>query len=184
MTNYPDAPDGRDTLDEGQKYQEFVKRVLNPWGIVHHHFQDKKQQYAFGENRQGHEIKLDERCFSYEPERRRKKPTNRLSIEVQEKGLRTNMEWIDSGILCRDNSWLYIQGNYEIIFVFAKNWLRRVYNETIAPEDIFEFNGTVRKFYLKLSHAMVGATLILRVMDRSKWIGEPLRKDEKGQWRL
>ena len=105
-------------------------------------------------------------------------PTGRLSIELQEKSRKAGERWIDSGILRQDNSWLYVQGNYEIIFIFAKNWLLRVYHTTVAPEDIREFNGTVRKFYLPLEHALLGAGLVVN------GDGSPLRKDEKGQWRL
>ena len=175
--DYPDAPERRNTLREGQKYQEFVRKLLNPLGIAHWHYDDREQQYLIGENRQGHEIKLDARCFSRDPDKL-PPPTGRLSIEVQEKSRKARSEWTDAGILREDNSWLYVQGNYEIIFVFAKNWLRRVYHTTVAPEDIREFNGTVRKFYLPIEHALLGAGLV------ANGDGSPLRKDEKGQWRL
>ena len=174
---YPDAPQGMDTVRAGDRYQEFVRRLLNPHGIAHWHFQGQGEQYTFGENRQGHEIKLDERCFSRNPEKI-PAPTGRLSIEVQEKTRRENNGWVDSGILRADNSWLYVQGNYEIVFVFAKNWLRRVYHTTITPEDIVQHNGTVRKFYLSIEAALLGAALVL------DGDGTPLRRDEKGRWRL
>lgn len=175
MTDYPDAPHGTRTRAVGEKYQEFVRKLLNPWGVTLWHLNDKGLQYSLGENPQGFEIKFDQRCFSRNPDMN---CTNRLSIEVQEKTRVANSTWVNSGILREDNSWMYVQGNYEIVFVFAKNWLRRIYHLKITPEDIHESHGTVRKFYLKIEHALLGAALVLN------GDGSPLRKDEKGQWRL
>jgi len=171
--DYPDAPNGKDTKAEGEKYQEFIRGLLNPFGIVHWHFGGKHQQFNIGENGQGHEIKLDERCFS----RNSPEATGRLSIEVQERK-RLDTTWVNSGILRDDNSWLYVQGNYEIVFVFAKNWLRRVYHKLITPDQIHEFR-TVRKFYLKIDDALIGAALVIDGRERA-----PLRRNEKGQWSL
>jgi hypothetical protein len=156
---YPDAPNGADTKKEGEDYQEFVRKLLNPWGITIWNWKDKKQQFAFGENPQGFEIKLDMRCTE----------TDRLSIEVQEKTRRNNRDWINSGILRNDNSWIYVQGNYQIIFVFAKNWLRRFYDAKVTPADIHESHGTVRKFYLPMKTARMMAALVIDGDGRRVW---------------
>jgi hypothetical protein len=147
---YPDAPQGRRTLKEGKKYEEFVRKLINPWGITMWHHEDKLLQWKVGENRQGCEIKLDNRCTD----------TGRLSIEIAEKTLRTK-EWVASGIMRQDNSWLYIQGNYQIVFVFSKSWLIRYYEQKVTPADTEEHNGTVRKFYLPLQVAKMCAALVL-----------------------
>ena len=126
MNNYPDAPAKRNTLREGEAYQTFVRQILNRWGFTLWHHESKGLQYSIGENPQGFEIKLDTRCFSHDPT---KNPTNRLSIEVAEKTRRQNPEWIPSGILRNDNAWIYVQGNYAITFIFAKNWLLRFFRE-------------------------------------------------------
>jgi hypothetical protein len=130
---------------------EFVRQIVNPWGITMWHYEDRLFQYAIGENRQGCEVKFDEPCTR----------TGRLSIEIAEKTRAANHEWIASGIMRRDNSWLYIQGNYAITFIFAKNWLIRYYAEKIGLSDIAEYNGTVRKFYLPVKAAMIMAPLVL-----------------------
>ena len=62
-----------------------------------------------------------------------------------------------------DNAWLYIQGNYEALFLFAKNWLRRYYIEK-RPE-LHESHGTVRKFYVPLP---VARTYAVKVFDFSE----------------
>jgi len=165
----------------GTEYENFVRDCLNPFGAIFWHWEDKTLQ-LFGENRQGWEVKYDYRCFSRNPNG---DGTNRLSIELREKSERGNARWIEGGILRNDNTWMYVQGNYEIIFVFAKNWLRRVYEEKITAEDITTFNGTVQRFYLPIDpDALRGAALILEVVDKAKRQATPLRKDEKGQWRL
>jgi len=172
---YPDAPDGADTLKEGIAFQRHVHRILNPWGFTTWDHDDKRLQYTLGENPQGFEIKLDKRCFSRDPA---KNPTGRLSIEIAEKTRRANADWIDSGILRTDNSWLYVQGNYEIVFVFPKNWLLRFYCAKVTPADCHEHNGTVRKFYIPLTTALVGAALVLDDAGRAHG------KDKNGQWTL
>ena len=115
------------------------------------HSEDKLFQYQVGENRQGHEVKLDSRCTE----------TGRLSIEIAEKTRASNHAWQPSGILRRDNSWLYIQGNYQRVFVFPKSWLVRYFLSKIEPSEIHESYGTVRKFYLPIETAMAGAALTL-----------------------
>jgi hypothetical protein len=151
MNDYPDAPDERDTLREGQAYEDFVARLLAPWGITMHHFRDKTRQCAIGENPQGCEIKLDGPCTR----------TGRLSIELEEKRERAQLAWRPSGILRRDNTWLYVQGNYRIVFVFAKIWLLNFYLKNIGDADIEAARGTIRKFYLPLSEALANAALTI-----------------------
>lgn len=149
--DYPDAPQGADTRQEGEKFQEFIRQLLNPWGLTMFHFSDKWSQYNIGENPQGCEVKLDKRCTD----------TQRLSIEIREKTRASNQQWRESGILRADNSWLYVQGNYHIVFVFAKTWLQLYYEKKITSSDIKESHGTVQKFYIPLHVAMKGAALVL-----------------------
>lgn len=155
---YPDAPHGIDTAAEGDKFQEFVRGLLNPWGVTIWNFQDKQQQFTIGENAQGCEIKLDAGCVKY----------GHLSIEIGEKTKLTNWEWVPSGILRQDNSWLYVQGCYEIVFVFAKNWLLRWYKEKVVEDDIHEWR-TVKKFYIPIRTAKIMAALVLDGNGKRIW---------------
>jgi hypothetical protein len=113
----------------------------------------------FMENQQGIEIKLDEGCIRY----------GRLSIEVAEKSRADNPNWVASGILKDDNTWLYVQGNYDRSWVFAKTWLLRVYQIRLMADAFHESHGTVRKFYISLEAANVGAALIIDCKTRKRW---------------
>lgn len=146
---YPDAK-SRTSFQDGLEFQDFVCNVLAKQGLILQNLSSKKWQYTVGENLQGFEIKQDNRCTE----------TGRLSIEVAEK--RANIEdlrWTPSGIMRDDNSWLYIQGNREILFLFAKSWLRRYY-EKRQPE-VTEKYGTVTTFYLPFEIAKICAVKVL-----------------------
>jgi len=137
--SYPDAK--RQTVfAEGIEFQDFVCIKLAEENIILQNMASKKYQYAIGENLQGWEIKLDNLCTQ----------TNRLSIEIAEKSKADNPVWVNSGIYRNDNSWLYIQGNMNVIFIFAKKILvglhkSKKYEEAEIP--------TLRKFYLPMQDA-------------------------------
>jgi len=130
----------RDKKDEGDRYLEFVRARLSPHGITFWSY-DSPLFQRHGESLQGVEVKLDNRCLE----------TQRLSIEVAEKTNPLLPHWTPSGIRKQDNSWAYIQGNYDLILVFSKAWLIR-WQAAKCPE-VRESLGTIRKFYLPLQMA-------------------------------
>lgn len=147
MTNatiYPHAT-VKNSLERGLEFQDFVCIELAKRSIILQNISSKKYQFDVGENLQGFEIKLDQRCTE----------TERLSIEVAEKSSRDVLVWTPSGILRQDNSIMYIQGNYDRFWVFMKNWLVR-YHDQIKP-PIEQFNGTIKRFFLPEEEANVGA---------------------------
>lgn len=127
---------GKAKLDQGDRYEQFAHQLLSPWGLTFWVNKLPLFQKTKGESLQGVEVKLDEGCTKY----------GHLSIEIAEKSDAANSCWQASGIFKADNSWAYVQGNYEILFVFSKKWLLRYYAEK-APE-LHEYGGTVRKFHL------------------------------------
>ena len=137
------------SYQDGMEYQDFVCERLARHHIILQNIASRKFQYEIGENLQGFEIKLDRRCLE----------TGQLSIEVAEKTAANNALWVPSGIRREDNSWLYIQGNYDIIFIFSKKLLCE-YQEKKKPE-ILESRGTVRKFYLLLDVARRWAARVI-----------------------
>jgi hypothetical protein len=139
---------GRAKLDEGEKFLQFVRTRLVPHGITFWSYDDPLFQHR-GESLQGCEVKLDNRCTE----------TGRLSIEISEKSDPALRAWVASGILKEDNSWAYIQGNYELVFVFSKKWLVRWY-EKKNPE-IYEAHGTIRKFYLPMRIAHIASIFVV-----------------------
>jgi hypothetical protein len=141
---YPHSP-VKDSLEKGLSFQDFVCIELAKRHIVLQNIGSKRFQLEVGENLQGFEIKLDNGCTKF----------GHLSIEVAEKASRDRLWWTPSGIMRNDNSILYIQGNYEAFWVFAKNWLRRWKDEKCPEVD--EFNGTIQRFFLDIEVADVCA---------------------------
>lgn len=142
-TSYPMYPDGkRKTLfEEALEFQDFVADVLRKeLGIVITNYASRKWQFNVGENRQGIEIKLDTRILE----------TGNVSIEIGEKSRKEIKEYSPSGILRNDNSWLHIQGNYDIIFIFAKKMLLLLYNSGRYRIDNLP---TLRRFLMPISDA-------------------------------
>lgn len=150
---YPDAKSPTSFRD-GIEFQDFVCHQLALRHVVLQNLSSKKYQLQMGENLQGFEIKKDDWCTT----------SKRLSIEIAEKSCASMPNWTPSGIMRKDNTWLYIQGNYSKIFIFAKNWLVRWYEQK-APEleDKPKLGPTVRTFYLPFSVAEVMAALVIDI---------------------
>lgn len=112
-------------LEKGLEYQDFVTTVLmNEIGIALSSLSSKKFQYSIGENLQGIEIKFDDMYSK----------TGNLYIEVKEKANPKNIEYVNSGIYRNDNSWLYLIGNYNEIFIFGKSHLKLMYETSKYKE--------------------------------------------------
>lgn len=101
-------------LEKGLLFQDFIMNLfMKELGIPISNFSSKKYQYKVGENIQGIEIKFDDRY----------KDTNNIYIETKEKSNPNNLKFVISGIYRDDNSWLYVIGNYNEVFVFGKSHL-------------------------------------------------------------
>ena len=101
-------------LKEAQEFEDFVYNLLYQEGIPVVGFNSQKYQFAKGENMAGIEIKHDK---NYEK-------TGNLYIETAEKRYPNNPEYVQSGINRGDNSWLYLIGDYNIIYIFPINYLQ------------------------------------------------------------
>jgi len=137
--NYPDCKDAN-SFDSGMEFQDFVCCELAKQGIVLQNLASKKMQFEVGENLQGFEIKLDRRCTD----------TGRLSIEVAEKSHAGMPNYTPSGIYRKDNTWLYIQGNYKRLYIFGVGFLRRLYESGKMGENT---QPTIKAFFLPLDKA-------------------------------
>ena len=150
-TSYPIYKDGkRKTLfEEALEFQDFVADVLRKeLGLVITNYTSRKWQFNVGENRQGIEIKLDTNILK----------TGNVSIEIGEKSRKELKEYTPSGILRNDNSWLYIQGNYDVVFIFAKRVLLLLYNSGRYRIDCLP---TLRRFLMPVRDAEKYAAKIL-----------------------
>jgi hypothetical protein len=111
-TNYSQYYD--EEQEDSEPFQDFVVDQLYEIGIPITNYSSRKYQYNHGENRAGIEIKHDKKF----------KETGNLWIELKEKSDPKNECYVSSGCFRGDNSWLFITGNYEILFIFAKNVLQ------------------------------------------------------------
>jgi hypothetical protein len=136
--DYPDAKHD-DSHQVGLAFQDFVTLQLAKRGIYLQNFSSKKFQFAYGENLQRAEIKLDDRCTD----------TGRLSIEIAEKTSKDQGGWIPSGIYRNDN-WIYIQGNQQVLFIFFTHFLRQLHEAKFKDVHVKE---TIKTFYLPLDQA-------------------------------
>lgn len=109
----------KEMLEKGLTYQDFVVEQLYNIGLPIISYSSKKYQHMIGENKCGFEIKFDDRM----------KTTGNIYIEIAEKSNASNREYFPSGIYRNDNTWLYIIGNYEVVYLFSKKHLRMIYED-------------------------------------------------------
>ena len=151
-TKYPDAKQ-EDSHQDGLEYQDFITDILlKELGISIANYQSKKWQYNKGENPQGIEIKFDSWCSK----------SSRLSVEIAEKTRTDQMDWIPSGIYRNDNTWIYIQGNYEIVFIYQKSILKMLHSSKKFNWKEKEEN-TVRTFYVPFDLAKKYAAKVIYI---------------------
>lgn len=140
-TAYPHATI-KDSLEQGRIYQDFVCiELAKAQKLNLQNMTSRKYQNEVGENLQGVEIKLDNRCLE----------TKQLSIEIAEKSNRDYQNWIPSGIMRDDNSFLYIQGNFKTFWLFSKRDLKLIHSKNRF--EIRDFNGTLQSYFLPLKMA-------------------------------
>uniref|UniRef100_A0A6M3K0U3 Uncharacterized protein n=1 Tax=viral metagenome TaxID=1070528 RepID=A0A6M3K0U3_9ZZZZ len=149
---YPDA-DRPTVFEEGLEFQDFVvDLLLKEMGLVVSNYSSKYYQNNYGENRQGIEIKLDKRILE----------TGNVSIEVAEKSKAENRNWIASGIMRNDNSWLYIQGNRDIVFIFGKKILRLIYEKSYK-DKVWIPKPTLKTFLITFNEAEKIALKVFKI---------------------
>jgi hypothetical protein len=104
----------KEMMQKGFEFQDFIAdKLIESLGISLTSYSSKQHQEKKGENRQGFEIKFDDRY----------KTTGNIYIETAEKSNEKNLNFVSSGIYRSDNTWLYLIGNYEEVFIFSKKHL-------------------------------------------------------------
>lgn len=104
-------------LQLGLEYQDYVfeqLRGMDGMPIFLGAYASRKYQNNKGESPSGLEIKYD----------RRFREAGNLYIETAEKSDAALENYTASGIMRDDNTWLYLIGDYQEAFIFAKNLLR------------------------------------------------------------
>jgi hypothetical protein len=116
MTNY--SAYRQNKIESGLCYQDFVcDLLLHTLGLPVVQYASRFYQQQVGESRTGVEIKHDEKYVQ----------SGRLWIEVAEKAEPRPGPCVPSGICRSDNTWLYVIGNYDTVFVFPKTMLRALH---------------------------------------------------------
>lgn len=100
-------------LENGQLFQDFCVDALYAAGIPVAVYSSKLYQLRVGESRGGWEFKYDMQYAK----------TGNLWIEVAEKAYPRAGDYVPSGIYARTNTIFYCIGNYDRLFIFAKNLL-------------------------------------------------------------
>ena len=101
-------------LEIGLEFQDVVTSVLYQRGIVVVGYSSRRFQNNEGENMLGAEIKRDGKF----------RETGNIYIETSEKAHPANERYIASGINREDNSWLYVIGDEQTIYIFSTKYLR------------------------------------------------------------
>ena len=90
------------------------------------------------------------------------KATGNLFVEYQEKTNVSNINFVPSGIMREDNTWLYLIGDYEQAFIFMKKALR-AYCLWALDKALIEAKtcnqGTSRGYILPMKSALENAFL-------------------------
>lgn len=107
----------KNNLIAGTQFQDYVAEALARDGIRISVYTSQAAQLN-GENMAGIEIKLD----------RKFRHTGNLYIEYEEKSKASNWTYVKSGILREDNSWLYLIGDYDGVYLLPIKNLRRIFN--------------------------------------------------------
>lgn len=102
-------------LEEAWRYQDFITKEMLKLGVSVNAFQSVDYQMEYGESASGIEIKNDRKMAS----------TGNVYIEFRQTTIR-GTENRDSGIHQKDDSWLYIIGDYDKFYIFAKSHLQRI----------------------------------------------------------
>ena len=103
----------QDMLKRGLEFQDVVTEALYHRGIVVVGYASRVFQNKRGENMLGAEIKNDAMF----------RQTGNLYIEVAEKSHPDKPNYTPSGIMRADNSWLYVIGDIETVWIFSTKYL-------------------------------------------------------------
>lgn len=106
----------KERLEQGLIYQDMVTRELYQRGIVIVGYSSRRYQLEQGENMLGAEIKRDGNF----------RKTGNLYIETAEKSHPSRANYVPSGIMRMDNSWLFVIGDEQTIYIFATCHLRKM----------------------------------------------------------
>jgi hypothetical protein len=156
----PEYPDAKrpTTYVEGMEFEDFAREKCIEIGLFLTRFSSRKYQFERGDGRID-EIKLDNRFLE----------TGRLSIEIAEKSRAGNRNFVPSGIYAGGDFWLYIHGNYDLIFIFSRKTLQKLHRFGVYP--IHE-KSTIITFYIPIEDAFEHCEVFIPVSDKGRAIAK------------
>lgn len=139
-------------MESAAVYQDFVVDVCwNLLGLAIVMYTSKAYQIHVGESKTGAEIKHDEKYAQ----------TGNLWIECAEKARPREGGYFPAGIFRGDNSWLYIIGDYDTIYIF--------------PKTILQALAECGRYPIKENRTLTSQGFLLRKKDAEKYAAQVLR---------
>lgn len=146
-----------DSMEKGLEYEDFVFDLLRQHGLTVTRFVSRTWQLK-GECSAGIEVKFDDRLAD----------TGNLYIEIGEKSRPDpTRDYWPSGIYRKDNTWLYVIGNYRTVFVFGKRHLQTLEQRIPADARRRKQIPTSRGFVLTVDEARRNAEKVIELPDSS-----------------
>jgi len=149
-------------FEQGLEYQDFVcdqLRIREGWFVGC--YSSRKYQQEKGESVCGLEIKYDMRLSE----------TGNVYIEVAEKSRPELPEYTASGVFRKDNTWLYLIGDYHQAFVFGKTLMRNLYlnkDQKKAWGCVDRQTPTSKGFTIPIKSAIRGLALKHFIFDKEE----------------
>lgn len=149
-------------FEQGLEYQDFVcdqLRIREGWFVGC--YSSRKYQQEKGESVCGLEIKYDMRLSE----------TGNVYIEVAEKSRPELPEYTASGVFRKDNTWLYLIGDYHQAFVFGKTLMRNLYlnkDQKKAWGCVDRQTPTSKGFTIPIKSAIRGMALKHFIFDKEE----------------
>ena len=137
----------KDKFQQALEFQDFVACQLMRRGLMIVQFGSQAYQERWGESANGVEVKFD-RLF---------RQTGNLYIETAER-TSTSKGFSPSGIYRADNTWLWVIGDYQTLFIFPKNVLQLVEKRFIP-----KITATSKGYVMPLGEAKKLAAKIIKV---------------------
>lgn len=149
-------------FEQGLEYQDFVCDQLRiREGLFVGCYSSRKYQQEKGESVCGLEIKYDMRLSE----------TGNVYIEVAEKSRPELPEYTASGVFRKDNTWLYLIGDYHQAFVFGKTLMRNLYlnkDQKKAWGCVDRQTPTSKGFTIPIKSAIRGMALKHFIFDKEE----------------
>lgn len=149
-------------FEQGLEYQDFVcdqLRIREGWFVGC--YSSRKYQQEKGESVCGLEIKYDMLLSE----------TGNVYIEVAEKSRPELPEYTASGVFRKDNTWLYLIGDYHQAFVFGKTLMRNLYlnkDQKKAWGCVDRQTPTSKGFTIPIKSAIRGMALKHFIFDKEE----------------